>query len=173
MIDDTPGKTGRASVPDFAAAAGRFPAHPRSRQRSEQVGLVTTLESAGGIRLAGPRAYRENLSLQEAARFVITDSGGIQEEASFLWVLCLTLRPGTERPVTVELGYQHAGARQSGGRRTAGGGCSGGPLQEGTAHSRLGRSRQPAPGGRVEPGLGRRRGILTTRRRCLLLFLLP
>ncbi len=78
--------------------------YPHSRQRLDQVGLVARLESAAEIRLARPLAYRENLSLQEAARFVITDSGGIQKEAFFLCVLCLPLRPGTERPVTVSWG---------------------------------------------------------------------
>ncbi len=56
------------------------------------------------LRILDPLPYRENLSLMSAARLVLTDSGGIQEEASYLGVPCLTLRPTTERPATVTMG---------------------------------------------------------------------
>jgi UDP-N-acetylglucosamine 2-epimerase (non-hydrolysing) len=56
------------------------------------------------VRCLPPLGYRETLGLLQAATVVITDSGGIQEETSFLGVPCLTLRPSTERPVTVTLG---------------------------------------------------------------------
>jgi UDP-N-acetylglucosamine 2-epimerase (non-hydrolysing) len=78
-----------------------FPAHPRTRGRLEQHGLLERVQSCRGIRLVEPLGYRENLGLMAAARLAITDSGGIQEETSFLGVPCLTLRPNTERPVTV------------------------------------------------------------------------
>ena len=56
------------------------------------------------MRLLEPLSYRESLGLMASARFVLTDSGGIQEETSVLGIPCLTLRPNTERPVTVSLG---------------------------------------------------------------------
>lgn len=80
-----------------------FPAHPRTRERLERFGLLQRVR-AGGVRVLEPLGYRENLGLMEAAGVVLTDSGGIQEESSFLGVPCLTLRPNTERPVTVTLG---------------------------------------------------------------------
>jgi UDP-N-acetylglucosamine 2-epimerase (non-hydrolysing) len=77
-----------------------FPVHPRTRQRLAEL----PLEEGAGIGLLEPLPYREMLSLQASARIVITDSGGIQEETSFLGIPCLTLRPNTERPVTVTMG---------------------------------------------------------------------
>lgn len=76
-----------------------FPTHPRTRQRIEQFGI--NIEK---LHLAEPLPYIEFLSLQRRAAMVITDSGGIQEEATYLGVPCLTLRSNTERPVTVTLG---------------------------------------------------------------------
>jgi UDP-N-acetylglucosamine 2-epimerase (non-hydrolysing) len=76
-----------------------FPAHPRTRQRITEFGL-----SADQFRLLDPLPYVEFLALQRAATVVITDSGGIQEESTYLGVPCLTLRNNTERPVTVSLG---------------------------------------------------------------------
>lgn len=76
-----------------------FPAHPRTRQRISDFGL-----NAGQLRLLDPLPYLEFLALQSRATLVITDSGGIQEETTYLGVPCLTLRENTERPVTVSLG---------------------------------------------------------------------
>jgi len=56
------------------------------------------------MRLVDPLGYHDSLCLCESARFVLTDSGGLQEEATFFRTPCLTLRPNTERPVTVALG---------------------------------------------------------------------
>lgn len=81
-----------------------FPVHPRTRGRLESAGLLGRLEAAPGITLAAPLGYRENLGLMSAARVVLTDSGGVQEETSALGVPCLTLRENTERPVTVVTG---------------------------------------------------------------------
>jgi UDP-N-acetylglucosamine 2-epimerase (non-hydrolysing) len=61
------------------------------------------LEGAG-VRVVGPVGYLDFVGLQAAAAFVLTDSGGVQEETSALGVRCFTLRHSTERPVTVELG---------------------------------------------------------------------
>ncbi|HEY3921235.1 MAG TPA: UDP-N-acetylglucosamine 2-epimerase (non-hydrolyzing) [Gaiellaceae bacterium] len=74
-----------------------FPVHPRTRARLDAT-------STPGIVLVPPLGYRDFLGLEACARFVLTDSGGIQEEASALGVRCFTLRETTERPVTVELG---------------------------------------------------------------------
>jgi UDP-N-acetylglucosamine 2-epimerase (non-hydrolysing) len=76
-----------------------FPAHPRTRQRIEQFGIDT-----GKLQFVEPLPYVEFLSLQSHATAVITDSGGIQEETTYLGVPCLTLRSNTERPVTVSIG---------------------------------------------------------------------
>lgn len=76
-----------------------FPAHPRTRQRIADFGLDITQ-----LRLLDPVPYVEFLGLQRKATVVITDSGGIQEETTYLGVPCLTVRDSTERPVTVSLG---------------------------------------------------------------------
>ena len=76
-----------------------FPVHPRTRQRIEQFGIK--IEK---LHLLQPLPYIEFLSLQQRAAVVITDSGGIQEETTYLGVPCLTLRSNTERPATVTLG---------------------------------------------------------------------
>ncbi len=76
-----------------------FPVHPRTRQRIADFGL-----DASRLHLTGPLPYIEFLALEMHAAVVITDSGGIQEETTYLRVPCLTLRSNTERPVTVTLG---------------------------------------------------------------------
>jgi UDP-N-acetylglucosamine 2-epimerase (non-hydrolysing) len=76
-----------------------FPVHPRTRHRIHDFGIDTTR-----LHLLEPVPYIEFLSLQARATAVITDSGGIQEETTYLGVPCLTLRHNTERPVTVDLG---------------------------------------------------------------------
>lgn len=81
-----------------------FPVHPRTRVAAERAGLGTLLTSEGRLRCVEPIPYRDNLSLMQGARVVLTDSGGMQEETTYLHVPCLTLRENTERPVTVERG---------------------------------------------------------------------
>jgi UDP-N-acetylglucosamine 2-epimerase (non-hydrolysing) len=76
-----------------------FPVHPRTRQRMASIGLNAT-----NLHLSEPLPYIEFLALQRCAKVVITDSGGIQEETTYLGVPCLTLRNNTERPITVDLG---------------------------------------------------------------------
>jgi UDP-N-acetylglucosamine 2-epimerase (non-hydrolysing) len=80
-----------------------FPVHPRTHARLEGSRDLERLESAG-VRCIGPVGYLEFLSLQAAAGAIVTDSGGIQEEASALGVACFTFRPNTERPVTISHG---------------------------------------------------------------------
>jgi UDP-N-acetylglucosamine 2-epimerase (non-hydrolysing) len=81
-----------------------FPLHPRTRGRLRQFGLLERLGNALGHRLCDPLGYLEFLHLMDRARAVLTDSGGIQEETTILGTPCLTLRPNTERPVTVNVG---------------------------------------------------------------------
>lgn len=76
-----------------------FPVHPRTRQRMTTSGL-----QAKNLHLLEPLPYIEFIALQRRARVVITDSGGIQEETTYLGVPCLTLRNNTERPITIDLG---------------------------------------------------------------------
>jgi UDP-N-acetylglucosamine 2-epimerase (non-hydrolysing) len=76
-----------------------FPVHPRTRQRIREFGIETA-----NLHLTEPMPYIEFLALQARAAVVITDSGGIQEETTYLGVPCLTLRQNTERPITEELG---------------------------------------------------------------------
>jgi UDP-N-acetylglucosamine 2-epimerase (non-hydrolysing) len=78
-----------------------FPVHPRTRNAMEAMGLAPTSKR---LRLLDPLGYFEFLSLVEGSAGVLTDSGGIQEETTYLGLPCFTLRTNTERPITVELG---------------------------------------------------------------------
>ena len=80
-----------------------FPLHPRTRSRVAELGLQEMLES-DRIACLQPLGYLEMLGLVSAARLVMTDSGGLQEETTVVGVPCITLRNNTERPVTVEQG---------------------------------------------------------------------
>lgn len=80
-----------------------FPVHPRTKERLHITGLLKSME-ASGIQVVEPIGYLEFLSLMTQAQFVLTDSGGIQEESTVLGVPCLTARENTERPVTIEMG---------------------------------------------------------------------
>jgi UDP-N-acetylglucosamine 2-epimerase (non-hydrolysing) len=84
-----------------------FAVHPRTRKKLEEFGLLDTLARPGGegsIRLTEPLGYIQFMNLVRTARAVITDSGGVQEESTYLGIPCLTLRENTERPVTVSEG---------------------------------------------------------------------
>lgn len=90
---------------DVLAEIGRrtpvvLPVHPRTQARLDAAGY----KPPAGLRLLEPLGYLEFIDLQAAAQLVVTDSGGIQEEASVLGVPCLTYRETTERPITVHLG---------------------------------------------------------------------
>jgi UDP-N-acetylglucosamine 2-epimerase (non-hydrolysing) len=77
-----------------------YPIHPRSKMRMQEFGIKTN----GNIRFIEPVDYLDFLNLEKGARLVLTDSGGVQEEACILGVPCVTLRDNTERPETVEVG---------------------------------------------------------------------
>jgi len=79
-----------------------FSVHPRTRQRLEALDIQ--IDSAANLHLLGPVGYLEFLALQRHATLVITDSGGIQEETTYLGIPCLTVRENTERPITVSVG---------------------------------------------------------------------
>ena len=80
-----------------------FPLHPRTRAKIEQHGLGPMLEAESLLKLP-PLGYLEMLGLMQAARVVLTDSGGVQEETTALGIPCVTLRENTERPITAEQG---------------------------------------------------------------------
>jgi UDP-N-acetylglucosamine 2-epimerase (non-hydrolysing) len=77
-----------------------FPVHPRTRKMIERLGVPTP----AALRLTEPVSYLDFLALESNARAVLTDSGGVQEETTYLGVPCFTLRDNTERPVTVRAG---------------------------------------------------------------------
>lgn len=81
-----------------------FPIHPRTLKNLEQNGLIDLLKKTENIRILEPLRYIHFMNLVFNCRFVLTDSGGIQEETTYLGIPCLTMRPNTERPVTVDQG---------------------------------------------------------------------
>ncbi len=81
-----------------------FPIHPRTARRAEELGLASQLRGCAGLHLVEPMRYLEFVDLLRTTRFVLTDSGGVQEETTVLGVPCLTLRPNTERPITMTAG---------------------------------------------------------------------
>ncbi|MCP4000619.1 MAG: UDP-N-acetylglucosamine 2-epimerase (non-hydrolyzing) [Gammaproteobacteria bacterium] len=82
-----------------------FPIHPRTRSKLSDAGLLEVIESNIAIRVLEPLGYLGFLTLSSNARMLLTDSGGLQEEACILEVPCITLRENTERPITVESGW--------------------------------------------------------------------
>jgi UDP-N-acetylglucosamine 2-epimerase (non-hydrolysing) len=76
-----------------------FPVHPRTKKNMDGFGVNESLRR--NFKIIEPLRYREFIALEKRPQFVLTDSGGIQEETTFLNVPCLTLRPNTERPVTI------------------------------------------------------------------------
>ncbi len=78
-----------------------FAAHPRTRQKLNDFNLMDTLAGANGVHVVDPMGYVEFMGLVREAKLVITDSGGIQEETTYLDIPCITVRDNTERPITV------------------------------------------------------------------------
>jgi UDP-N-acetylglucosamine 2-epimerase (non-hydrolysing) len=97
------GKTLKSTLESLVDATDQldvvFPVHPRTRQRIREFGIHTPR-----LHLVDPMSYIEFLALESRAAVVITDSGGIQEETTFLGIPCLTMRSNTERPITVTCG---------------------------------------------------------------------
>jgi UDP-N-acetylglucosamine 2-epimerase (non-hydrolysing) len=102
---DAPGVLGPA-IEALAKLARELPVvfamHPRTRARCAEFGIL--LADRPGLHVVEPLGYHDSLCLTEHAALVLTDSGGLQEESTWFRVPCLTLRPNTERPVTIELG---------------------------------------------------------------------
>lgn len=90
-----------------------FVAHPRTIKGLETFGLKDALRSAVNVRLLEPVPYVRFMNLVTGAKVVITDSGGLQEETTYLAIPCLTLRENTERPITVTLGTNKLVVAQS------------------------------------------------------------
>ncbi|MGH8215418.1 MAG: UDP-N-acetylglucosamine 2-epimerase, partial [Rhodanobacteraceae bacterium] len=97
-----------ALVRQLTAIAARlplvFPVHPRTRKNLETFGLWAALADAPDMQLIDPLGYVDFMNLVCGARLVITDSGGVQEETTYLDIPCLTLRTTTERPITITQG---------------------------------------------------------------------
>jgi UDP-N-acetylglucosamine 2-epimerase (non-hydrolysing) len=105
-VDDS---TRLRALVDLLAAVGRridvvFPVHPRTASRLDLLLVRDVLEGSAKVRMIPPLGYREFLGLMAEARLVLTDSGGVQEETTYLGVPCVTLRTTTERPVTTAHG---------------------------------------------------------------------
>ena len=81
-----------------------FPIHPRTRKNIEKFGLSSLVDNNPGLILTDPLGYVDFLGLMMNSDFVLTDSGGIQEETTALGIPCITIRTTTERPVTVDMG---------------------------------------------------------------------
>ncbi len=121
-----------------------FPVHPRTKQRILDLGILSDSKNHG-FRLLAPAPYLEFLALQARATVVITDSGGIQEETTYLGIPCITVRENTERPITVSSGTNVLVGRDAEGvrrevRRVLSGGAKRGtipPLWDGNAAARI------------------------------------
>lgn len=81
-----------------------FPLHPRTKNKLQLYGLFNRLSQMENVVLTEPLPYLEFINLMRFSSMLLTDSGGIQEESTFLGIPCITFRSSTERPVTVELG---------------------------------------------------------------------
>ncbi|HZV11720.1 MAG TPA: UDP-N-acetylglucosamine 2-epimerase (non-hydrolyzing) [Candidatus Kapabacteria bacterium] len=81
-----------------------FPMHPRTKKMLESFGMEARAQAIERLLIVEPLGYLDFLRAMESATFVLTDSGGIQEETTLLGVPCITMRENTERPVTVEKG---------------------------------------------------------------------
>lgn len=81
-----------------------FPVHPRTESRMKEFGVWDQLHRWPNLKLTAPITYLDSLNLMSGATFVLTDSGGMQEETTVLGVPCLTVRKNTERPVTITEG---------------------------------------------------------------------
>jgi UDP-N-acetylglucosamine 2-epimerase (non-hydrolysing) len=81
-----------------------FPIHPRTRKNADRIGILSKLEQTENLVILEPLNYVRFMNLVFNCRFALTDSGGIQEETTYLGIPCVTLRPNTERPITISQG---------------------------------------------------------------------
>ncbi len=105
-VDRAEGMAALVDMLERVAADRRvvFPVHPRTRARAAAFGLADRLAGIDRLTLLGPLGYLEFLRLMDCATVVLTDSGGVQEETTYLQVPCLTVRENTERPATITHG---------------------------------------------------------------------
>jgi UDP-N-acetylglucosamine 2-epimerase (non-hydrolysing) len=96
-----------------------WPVHPRSRKNLERLGYLAQINNYPGFKLTDPLGYLDMLALNRRARLILTDSGGLQEEATVLGVPCITLRDNTERPITVDCGCNQVVGNQPSRIRSA------------------------------------------------------
>jgi len=82
-----------------------LPLHPRTRKNLTSWGMIGTLERAGNVILTEPQSFMAFTALEQNAEMIMTDSGGVQKEAYFFAVPCVTLRPETEWVETVQTGW--------------------------------------------------------------------
>lgn len=105
-VDDQ--ATLRSLIDTLREAAERkpvlIPLHPRTRSNLEKFGWLEDVMSAPGIRICDPLGYLDFLRCQRGAAAILTDSGGIQEESTYLGIPCVTMRDNTERPATITHG---------------------------------------------------------------------
>jgi UDP-N-acetylglucosamine 2-epimerase (non-hydrolysing) len=105
-VDDAPTLGGLVEMLSAVAVKLQlvFPVHPRTRRRLERFGFWDRLAKVAGLISTPPLGYIAFMSLVRDSRLAITDSGGVQEETTYLGIPCLTLRTTTERPVTIAQG---------------------------------------------------------------------
>jgi UDP-N-acetylglucosamine 2-epimerase (non-hydrolysing) len=102
-------KASAAKVVDALRLVARYfpvvlPIHPRTKESFGRFGFIDSLAATPGLQLVEPMGYFDFIGLVEQCRVVITDSGGIQEETTYLGIPCLTMRQNTERPSTISVG---------------------------------------------------------------------
>ena len=105
-VDDPATLGGLVSQLRTAAGAMElvFPVHPRTRKQLQAFGLHDALATTSGVKLVEPLGYVQFMNVVTHAALAITDSGGLQEETTYLGIPCLTVRPNTERPITISEG---------------------------------------------------------------------
>ncbi len=105
-VDNMDGLTNLFGLIEFATTNYQlvFPIHPRTLKKIEDLGFKERIENNKNIVITEPLDYLSFQKLISEARFIMTDSGGIQEESTFRKIPCLTLRPNTERPSTITIG---------------------------------------------------------------------
>jgi len=81
-----------------------FPMHPRTKKNIYELGLSSILNTSSNLIITEPLGYLDFIKLEMNAKFILTDSGGIQEESTYFGIPCLTLRENTERPITITEG---------------------------------------------------------------------
>jgi UDP-N-acetylglucosamine 2-epimerase (non-hydrolysing) len=84
-----------------------FPIHPRTQKNIELFGLKERFDNLKNVKIVEPIGYLDFINLMSNATFILTDSGGIQEETTYLGIPCITMRDNTERPVTIEIGTNY------------------------------------------------------------------